>query len=166
MLEMVHNPATITALEFINLQHSLTISYTKLLIELTGVDGLEHFWAELTTRSVLMPALLDLQKLIFSNKNHLIVSALARVCYSMTGFMLWITSFNRSMMSVLYLLLKFFLKVKAMYFKADSNIQVPSNVQLVHVPLALPPPSISSVLRVHSPLRWVHPESFDLIAIW
>ena len=47
---------------------------------------------------------------------------LTRVCPSMMGLMLWITSFNRWRTSLLLLLLNVFLKMRAMYFKADSNI--------------------------------------------
>ena len=46
MLEMVYNQTTKIALKFINLQHNLIISFMKLVIELVGVDRLEHLLAE------------------------------------------------------------------------------------------------------------------------
>ena len=80
MLEKVYNPTTAIALKFIDLQHNLITSYVKLVIEFVDVDGLEHLWAEHQAVSVLTPGLVDLQKFMFSNKYHLTVSALARVC--------------------------------------------------------------------------------------
>ena len=71
--------------------------------------------------SVLTPGLVDLQKFMFSDRYHLTASALARVCPSFC-LMLWITTFNRCTMSHLLLLLNVFLKVRSMYFKADSSI--------------------------------------------
>ena len=62
----------------------------------------------------LMPGLVDLQKFMFSNRYHLKASALSRVWPSLT-------SFNRCRMSLVLLLLNAFLKVRAMYFKADST---------------------------------------------
>ena len=59
---------------------------------------------------------------MFSDRCHLAASALARVCPTMTGLMLWITSFNLCSMSFFLLLLNDFLKVRAVYFKADSTI--------------------------------------------
>ena len=74
--------------------------------------------------SALMPGLVDLQKFMFSDRYHLTPSVLARVCPSMTGFMLWITSFNRCRMSLLLLLLNASLKVRAVYLKGDPTISV------------------------------------------
>ena len=50
MLEMVYNQTTATALKFINLQHNLSKSYMKLVIEFVGVDGIEHLWVESNSR--------------------------------------------------------------------------------------------------------------------
>ena len=75
-----------------------------------------------TAGSILMPGLVDLQKFMFSDRYHLRASALARVCPSMMGLMLWITSFNRCRTSHLLLLLNVFLKVRPVYFKVDSAI--------------------------------------------
>ena len=75
-----------------------------------------------TAESLLTVGFVDLQKFMFSDRYHLTASALTRVCPSMTGLMLWIASFNRCRMSLLLLLLNAFLKVRAVYFKADSTI--------------------------------------------
>ena len=80
MLEKVYNPTTTIALKFIDLQHNLITSYMKLVIEFVDIDGLEHLWVEHQAVSVLTPGLVDLQKFMFSNKYHLTVSALVRVC--------------------------------------------------------------------------------------
>ena len=50
------------------------------------------------------------------NVTVLTASELARVYPSMTGLMLWITSFNRCRTSFLSLVLNAFLKVRAVYF--------------------------------------------------
>ena len=50
MLEMVYDQTTKIALKFINFQHNLIISFTKLVIEFVGVDGLEHLLAERNSR--------------------------------------------------------------------------------------------------------------------
>ena len=76
----------------------------------------------ITAGSVLTAGLVDLYKFMFSDRCHLTASTLTRVCPSMTGLMLWITSFNRCRMSLLLLMLNAFLKVRAVYFKADSTI--------------------------------------------
>ena len=76
----------------------------------------------ITTGSVLTTGFVDLQKFIFSYKYHLTASALTRVFLSMMGLILWITSFNRCRMSFLLLLLNVFLKVRAVYFDAESTI--------------------------------------------
>ena len=75
-----------------------------------------------TAGSVLTPGLVDLQKFMFSDRSHLIATTLARVCPSITGLMLLISSFNRCRMGLLLLLLNAFLKVRAVYFKADSTV--------------------------------------------
>ena len=75
-----------------------------------------------TAGSVLTPWLVDLQKFVFSERYHLTGSELARVCPSMMGLMLWITSFNRCRTSLLLLLLNVFLKVRAVYFKVGFTI--------------------------------------------
>ena len=75
--------------------------------------------------SVLTPRLVGLwfvAVFMFSDRYHLKSSALARVCPSMTGHMLWITSFNRCRTSLLLLVLNIFLKVRAVYFKAEFTI--------------------------------------------
>ena len=46
MLGMVYDSTTTIALKLINLQHSLIMSFMKLVIEIGDVDGLEHLWAE------------------------------------------------------------------------------------------------------------------------
>ena len=74
-----------------------------------------------TSRPVFTPGLVDLQKFMFSDRYHLTASVLTRNCLSMMGLVLWITSFNRSRMSLSLLLLIAFLKVRAVYFKADST---------------------------------------------
>ena len=56
---------------------------------------LNIFEWNITARSVFMPGLVDLQKFMFSDRYHLTAPTLVRVCLSMTGLMLWITSFNR-----------------------------------------------------------------------
>ena len=76
----------------------------------------------LTTGSVLTLGLVDLQKFMFSDRYHLTASALAQVCPSMTGLMLWLTSFNCCRTSLLLLVLNAFLKVRAAFFKMDSTI--------------------------------------------
>ena len=76
----------------------------------------------ITAGSVMTAGLVNLQKFMFSDRYHLTASTLTRVCPSMTGLMLWITSFNRCKMSLLLLLLNAFLKVRVVYFKADSTI--------------------------------------------
>ena len=43
---MVYDPTTTTALEFINLQQNLIISYMKSVIEFVAVDGLEYLCVE------------------------------------------------------------------------------------------------------------------------
>ena len=50
MLEIVYNPTTTIALKFIILQHSLVLSFMKLVIRFMDVDGLEHPWAERNSR--------------------------------------------------------------------------------------------------------------------
>ena len=75
----------------------------------------------ITARSVLTPGLVDFQKFIFGDRYHLTTSALAQVFPTMTGLMLWITSFNHCRMSLVLLLFDF-LKVRAVYFKTDSTI--------------------------------------------
>ena len=59
---------------------------------------------------------------MFSDRYHLTASALAQVCPSMTGLMLWLTSFKRCRTSLLLLVLNPFLKVRAAFFKVDSTI--------------------------------------------
>ena len=73
----------------------------------------------LTAGSVLTPELVDLQKFMFSDGYDLTISMLARVCLSMAGLMLWIIFFIRCRTSLLLLLLNVFLKVTAVYFRAD-----------------------------------------------
>ena len=75
-----------------------------------------------TAGSVFRSILVDLQKFMFSDRNHLTASALARFSPTMRGLMLWITCFNRCSMYFLLLLFNDFLKVRAVYFKADSTI--------------------------------------------
>ena len=75
-----------------------------------------------TVGSAFTPGLADLQKFMFSDRHHLTAFALARVCPSMRGLMLWVTSFNRCRTSLLLLVLNAFLKVRAVYIKADSTI--------------------------------------------
>ena len=75
-----------------------------------------------TVESVLTPGLVDLEKFMFSDRYHLTASTLTQFCPSMMGLMLWITSFDRCRMSLLSLLLNAFLKVRAVYFKADYTI--------------------------------------------
>ena len=121
------------------------------------------------TGSVLMLGLVDLQKFMFSDRYYLTTSTLARVYPSMTGLILWITSFNRCRMSVLLLVSNIFLKVRAVYFKVDSTIS--GAFQCLTCLSGAPPtctfpPSISEALRVHSRMKWVHPGLFDVIAIW
>ena len=119
MLEMVYDPTTTIALKFINLQYNLIISYMKLVIEFVGVDRLEHFWAGRNSRICL-----DIRGLqtCRSDRYHLTASAMTRVCPSMMDPMLWITSFSRCSMSLLLLLLNDFLKMRIVYFKAESTI--------------------------------------------
>ena len=74
-----------------------------------------------TARSVLTAGLVHLQKFMFSDRYHLTDFVLTRGCPSMTGLMLWIASFNRCRISLLLLLWNAFLKVRAVYFKADST---------------------------------------------
>ena len=122
MLEMVCDPTSPAELKFIDLLHNLVIPHVKLVIEFVGVNGIEYLRAERNSRIRLDARLVDLQKFIFSDRCHLAASTLARVCPSMTGLMVWITSFNRYRTSPLLLLLNFFLKVTAEYFKEDSTI--------------------------------------------
>ena len=75
-----------------------------------------------TAGSALMPGLMDLQKFMFSDRYRSTAFASDGVCPTMTDLMLWITSFNRCSISLLLLLLNDFLKVRAVYFKTDSNI--------------------------------------------
>ena len=79
----------------------------------------------ITGESVLMPELVDLQKFMFRDRHHLTGSAFTRVCPSMTGLVLWITTFNCCRTSLLLLLLNVFLKVREVYFKADSLVSGP-----------------------------------------
>ena len=74
----------------------------------------------ITGESVLMPELADLQKFMFSDRYHLTGSALTRVCPSMTGLVLWITTFNCCRKSLLLVVLNVFLKARGVYFKAES----------------------------------------------
>ena len=76
----------------------------------------------ITAGFVLTAGLVHLQKFMFSDRYHLKASALTRVCPLMRGPMLWIASFNCCRMSLLLLLVNAFLKVRAVYFKADSTI--------------------------------------------
>ena len=77
---------------------------------------------KVTAGSVLRPGHEVLRKFLFNDRYHLIVSALAQVCPTVTSFMLWTTSFNCCRTSLLFLLLVILLKVRAVYFKADSSI--------------------------------------------
>ena len=113
---MVYDQTTTIGSKFIDLSHNLVISYVKLVIDF--VDSEQN----VTARSVLIPGLMDLQKFIFNDRYHLRASALAWVFPSMTSLMLWITYFNRCSTSLLLLLLNVFLKVRIVYFKADSTI--------------------------------------------
>ena len=117
---MAYNPATTIALKFTNLTHNLVISYVKLITKLVSFDGL-GLERNITAGSLLTSRLVNLQ-FIFSDRYHLKSSVVAWVCSSMMGLMLGITSFNRWRTSFLLLLLNVFLKVRVMYFKADSTI--------------------------------------------
>ena len=121
---MVYDPTTSITLKFINLQHNLIISYMKLIIEFVSAMDLNTSERNVTARSDLKAGLVDLQKFMFSDRYHLTASALTRVCPSITGLMLWIASFNCCRMYLLLLLLNAFLKVRAVYFKADSLISL------------------------------------------
>ena len=87
-----------------------------------GVDWLEHLWAECNRRICLGARACGLAEFMFSDRYHLTFSASATVCPLMTGLMLWITIFSYWRTSLLLLLLNVFLKVRAMYFKADATI--------------------------------------------
>ena len=107
---------------------------------------LNSFEQNVTARFVLKPGLVDLQKFMSSDRYHLTASALARVCPSMTGLMLWITTFNHCKTSLLLLVSNAFLKVRPCTLRETILFHVPSNVQQVqqaHHPLARSPPSIS-----------------------
>ena len=95
--------------------------------------------------SVLMLGLEDLQKFMFSDRYHLTASALARVCPSMMGLMLWITSFIHYRTSLLLLLLDAFLKVRSVYFKVDSTIS--SALQCSTCSPGAPPTCTSSTIN-------------------
>ena len=140
MLEMVYDQTTINAFKFIGLKHNLTISYMKLVIEFLAVDGVEHL------SSIVKTGLVDLQNFMFSDRYHLTISALARVCPSMTSFMLWITSFNRCRMFLLLLLLNALLKARAVYFKADSTIS--GTFQCSACSAGAPPTCTSSTINL------------------
>ena len=98
-----------------------------------------------TATSVLMPGLLDSQKVMFSDIYHLTASTFTRVCPSMTSLMLWITSFNHRRASFLLLLLNAFLKVRAMNFNADPSIS--GAFQCSVCSAATPPTCISSTIN-------------------
>ena len=66
----------------------------------------------ITAGSVLKPGLQELWKFMFSDRYQFTASTLVWICPSMTGVMLWITSFNRWKASLLLLLLNVFLKVR------------------------------------------------------
>ena len=122
MSEMVYDPTTTTVLKLIDLLHNLVILFVKLVIDFVGINGLENLWPECSNRIRLDARVCGLQKLMFSDRYHLSASTLARVCSSMTGFMQKKTSSNRCRASLLLLLSNVFLKIRAVYFKADSNI--------------------------------------------
>ena len=98
-----------------------------------------------TVGSVLTAELVDLQKFMFSDRYHLTVSALTQVCPSMMGLLLWIASYNRCRMSLLFLLLNVFLKVRAVYFKADSTIS--AAFQCLACSAGAPPTCYSSTIN-------------------
>ena len=121
-----------------------------------------------TAGSVLTAGLVDLQKFMFGDRYHLTASVLTRVCPLMTGLMLWIASFNRCRMSLLLLLLNAFLKVRAVYFKADSTIS--GAFQCSACSAGAPPTCTSSTINflgVERPFsnEVGHPESFDVMAV-
>ena len=109
----------------------------ELVIECVEHLDLNTSERNVTAGSVLTPGLVDLQKFMFSDRYHLTASALTRVCPSRMSLMLWIASFNRCRISFLLLLLHAFLKVRAVYFKADST----SGVFQYSVCLAGAPPT-------------------------
>ena len=75
-----------------------------------------------TVGSTLSLRLTNLHTFMFSGRYHLTTSAFAWFSPSMMGLMLWITSFNRYRTFLLLLLLNVFVKVRAVYFNADSTI--------------------------------------------
>ena len=77
---------------------------------------------KVTAGSVLRPGHAALRKFLFNDRYHLTVSALAQVCPTMNNLMVLTTSFNCCRASLLFLLLIILLKVRAVYFKADSSI--------------------------------------------
>ena len=83
---------------------------------------LEMIWDPTKTVALKFISYIKLQQFMFSDIYDLTASALSRVCPSMTGLMLWISSFNRFRTSLLLLVLNVFLKVRAVYFKVDSTI--------------------------------------------
>ena len=109
---MVYDPITTIALKSINLHHNLIISYMKLNNSKQNITG----------GSVLTARLVVLQKLMFSDRYHVTASALTWFFSSITGLMLWITSFNRYRTSLLLLVLNALRKVRVVYFKVDYTI--------------------------------------------
>ena len=77
---------------------------------------------KVTAGSVLRSGHVVLRKFLFNDRYHLTVSALAQVCPTMKNLMVQTTSFNCFRTSPLILLLIILLKVRALYFKADSSI--------------------------------------------
>ena len=77
---------------------------------------------EVTAGPVLRPGHVVLRKFLFNDRYHLTVSTLAQVCPTMKNLMVRTTSFNCCTTSLLFLLLIILLKVRAVYFKADSSI--------------------------------------------
>ena len=75
-----------------------------------------------TVGSTLSLRLTNLHTFMFSGRYHLTTSAFAWFSPSMMGLMLLITSFNRYRTFLLLLLLNVFVKVRAVYFNADSTI--------------------------------------------
>ena len=110
--DVVYDPTTTIALKSINLHHNLIISYMKLNTSKQNIAA----------GSVLPAGLVVLQKLMFSDRYHVTASALTWVFSSMTGLMLWITTFNRYRASLLLLVLNALRKVRVAYFKVDYTI--------------------------------------------
>ena len=134
------------------------------------VNGIEHLWAECNIRVCLGARGCAFPQVHVYWEIPLAASALTQFCPLNMGVMLWITSFSCCRMSLLLLLLNVFLKVRAVYFKADSTVSGISQSSACSggAPRTYTFFTIKflGLHRIHSQMEWAHPIPFNVIAVW